>query len=626
LLRIVVTLLIAAIGAAFGGVETSAGAPELESVSLACTQAQKRTRSKALAAYKKLMPKQRKAYFKRVHSAKKRKAFVKKQQAKLKRLRAAAGDQVAAPRPPGPRPPAPGPLPGLPANPPPPPPSASATPGADLAVAITDAIDPLTQWNRQRYTITVTNNGPLGASGVTLSDPLLPALRLLSVKSSRGSSTCGLGPELACNLGGFAPGESATVTIEARVRGAGSVVATATAGSSTADHSPSNNTATATTIVSGSPGLPAASAGPACSPTLAPDPTDVGLNEGPTDYNHSVRPIGAVRAVMLFVDFSDAPQTEPTDSLFQALAPAATRLNAMSQGRLSLSITPLQTWLRMPRTSGSYNLDAVGGTPAQRDYIADAVALADPAVDFRDYQYVHVVAAAGAAFSNNTIWWAKSGGPIAVDGTQVKLAVITAGSERADAPVLVHEIGHAFGLPDVYDPHVTYSDGIRYVGHWDPMSRARSHADFTAWHKWKLGWLDPAHLRCLTTSGTIEETLTPVEAAGGVKAVVLQTGPSTAYVVEARELPRIGGGVCDFGVLVYALDATVHNGSPSGMRVKTAHPQPDPAPEELEACGPLSAGALDLGPGEVPAYEDGVLRVEVLIASEAGYRVRVTRK
>ena len=623
MLRIVTTLLVATVLAA-----VASAAPELSAAPQACTNAQKAKRSKAVADYKKQMPKLRKAYFKRVKSVKQRKAFTKKQQAKLKALqRALAACRGGTGSPPSPRPPPPGatppsPPPGLPpASPPPVLPS-----GADLAVAIADGIDPLTQWNRQVYTITVTNNGPLAASGVTLSDPLPSAFRLLSVKSSRGAHACSISPALSCSLGGFVRGESATVTVEVRVREAGAVANTASVGSPTADPIPSNNTATAMSSVAGSPELPPASTGPSCSPTLAPDPSDVGLNEGPTDFNHSVRPVGSVPAIMLFVDFSDAPQAEATQTLFESLVPAAERLNALSQGRLSLSITPLQTWLRMPKSSNAYNLDAVGGTPAQRDYIADAVALADPLVDFRNYQFVYVVAAAGAAFANNTIWWAKAGGAVPADGTQVKLAVITTGHERKDAPVLLHETGHAFGLPDVYDAHIVYSDGIKHVGHWDPMSRARSPADFTAWHKWKLGWLDAAHLRCLGAPGATEETLTPVEAPGGVKAVVLKTGPSTAYVVEARELPRIGGGICDYGVLVYALDARVRNGAPTGMRVKTAHPQPNPDPAEIEPCGPLYAGALDLGPGEVSTYEDSVLRVEVLIASESGYRVRVTRK
>ena len=123
-LRIVATLLIVGVAVALGGSLTAAGAPERETVATACTKAQKTTRTKALAAYKKLMPKQRRAYFKRVKSAKKRKAFVRKQEAKLKKLKTAAGCRVVTPR--SPSPPAPSPPTVTPPLPPIPPPAAPA--------------------------------------------------------------------------------------------------------------------------------------------------------------------------------------------------------------------------------------------------------------------------------------------------------------------------------------------------------------------------------------------------------------------------------------------------------------------------------------------------------------------
>ena len=67
-----------------------------------CTQAEKSTAAvAALASYQKKIPKERAAYFRKHRSAKLRKAFVKKQQAKLKRLRDAAA--LRPPLAPGPR-------------------------------------------------------------------------------------------------------------------------------------------------------------------------------------------------------------------------------------------------------------------------------------------------------------------------------------------------------------------------------------------------------------------------------------------------------------------------------------------------------------------------------------------
>ncbi|MBA3718174.1 MAG: hypothetical protein H0W87_08115, partial [Actinobacteria bacterium] len=74
-----------------------------------CTQAEKSAAVAALAAYRKAMPKQRAAYFRTHKSRKQRAAFVRRQQANLKRLQAAASCEVPPPQPPPPTPPPPPP-------------------------------------------------------------------------------------------------------------------------------------------------------------------------------------------------------------------------------------------------------------------------------------------------------------------------------------------------------------------------------------------------------------------------------------------------------------------------------------------------------------------------------------
>ena len=85
----------------------------------ACTPAETKRRQAALAAYRKRMAKDRAAFFRSHKSAKQRKAFVKRQHAKLKTLQRAAAACRASPKPPS----APPPLPPQPPPPPPPPPA-----------------------------------------------------------------------------------------------------------------------------------------------------------------------------------------------------------------------------------------------------------------------------------------------------------------------------------------------------------------------------------------------------------------------------------------------------------------------------------------------------------------------
>ena len=84
---------------------------------------------------------------------------------------------------------------------------------------------------------------------------------------------------------------------------------------------------------------------------------------------------------------------------------------------------------------------------------------------------------------------------------------------------------------------------------------------FLAWQKWKLGWLDPSQLTCLDGPGEVTTTITPLERSGGLKAIVVPTGLSSVYVIEARK--RIGEDdwLCDDGVLIYSVNSSIRSGN-----------------------------------------------------------------
>jgi len=105
------------------------------------------------------------------------------------------------------------------------------------------------------FTVTVTNRGPVTASGVTLTDALPLPFTLLSAVPSQGSCTLS-GGILTCNLGSLANGTAATVSILTRagLDGVYSNVASVTA--NLTELNPANNTSTVSVTANENPNVP----------------------------------------------------------------------------------------------------------------------------------------------------------------------------------------------------------------------------------------------------------------------------------------------------------------------------------------------------------------------------------
>ena len=366
-----------------------------------------------------------------------------------------------------------------------------------------------------------------------------------------------------------------------------------------------------------------------CSPTLFSAPYTE-MNEGTTHSVLPLRPDGRIRAVMLFVDFPQLPATESTSALYERLVPAARNwFSEVSYDRVRLDVAPISRWFRMPRPIGTYALADGISWQEHYDYIGDAVAAADMNVDFSRYDVVYVVAPKGSGIERSPAFHAYSGSGIEADGNELRAGATffedTKSSAEYAANVLVHETGHILGLPDLYDvPDPTWWRLFRFAGGWDMMSWNDPGTHFLAWNKWKLGWLDSSQLACLDGPGELTTTITPLARPGGLKAVVLPMGPSSAYVVEARRKIGEDSALCDTGVLVYSVSSTIKSGY-GPVRVRAA--QRDTSATLIDRCGPLYNAPFDKAEGEVATFQDANagFSLRVLSSGTSGYRVQVTR-
>ncbi|MFF4158342.1 M6 family metalloprotease domain-containing protein [Streptomyces sp. NPDC001678] len=360
------------------------------------------------------------------------------------------------------------------------------------------------------------------------------------------------------------------------------------------------------------------------------------VSEGARTPRGYARSSGVVRAATFLIDFPDAPaRTSPRKRYAEFFPAVADYYRVSSYGRLDYRSTPWPRWIRMSRPYRSYGITRGATFDPNRDdgYYAitkEILAAVGGRVDFRHYDLINVLATpeAGppAVQDVRSVTFAGAAtGLTSRNGTPIRNVSFIWSRQTGDSPyrVLNHENAHSFGLPDLYR-----GDQNRLprtpVGHWDPMDEDWGPSnDFLAWHKWKLGWLAPSQVHCVSRPGRRVLTLSPTSVPGGPKLAVIPLSPTRAITLEARAPGRLDHAVCRPGVLV----TTVASDLPSGG-----------APVRTSDATPGSRGCLTGDPNVSPALTDAPYRtgqrctaagvaIDVLGRDRAGnWRVLVTRR
>ncbi|WP_435303922.1 M6 family metalloprotease domain-containing protein [Streptomyces phaeoluteigriseus] len=371
--------------------------------------------------------------------------------------------------------------------------------------------------------------------------------------------------------------------------------------------------------------------------------TDAHHSEGLDTWNTAYpRPARTLDAVMIFLSFPDWVPMVPPAELAADHFPATTRyFQQASYGRFTLRAHPLKRWIRMPKPSTAYAIQRDWNAEHRGTYLRDALAAADGQVDFSRYDVVYLVADPDApGVDSDATKVVNMDTPLRADGTDIRRIVTVFEQHPPDRLVLAHETGHVFDLPDLYHrPTDGKGDWDTHVGDWDLMGSQFGLApDLFAWHKWKLGWLEPRQVVCVPRGTPTRLTLEPLGAGpdvpvslasgspafglgNGTKLAVVRTGAASALAFEARG--RIGNdrSSCRSGVLVYR----VRSGAESGrgpVEVVDAHPATDACWGD-SVYPPLADAPV--GPGESFTVPGEGVRVDVEGRTAAGaWTVRIT--
>ncbi|MFH8572722.1 M6 family metalloprotease domain-containing protein [Streptomyces sp. NPDC017993] len=353
--------------------------------------------------------------------------------------------------------------------------------------------------------------------------------------------------------------------------------------------------------------------------------SDAHHSEGVDSWNGSYpRPAGTLDAVMVFLSFPDAePVVRPRDLAADYFPATSHFFERASYGRFRLRPSIQKKWVQMPHVSTAYGIQRDWDSHRRANYLRDAVAAADSAVDFSRYDMVYFVADPDApGVDSDATKVVNLDQPMRADNADLRRFVTVFEQSPPDRNVLAHETGHVFDLPDLYHrPESGNGDWDTHVGDWDLMGSQFGLApDPFAWHKWKLGWIADNQVDCAElTSSTVHtlQTLSAPRAPGDKRRprlLVVRTGPDSALAMEARGATGNDRSVCSEGILVYRVRSDVASGS-GPVQVLDGHPG-------TEACWgtsvypPLADAPLGVGES-LRDTEDGV-RVQVVGRSADG--------
>ncbi|MXV86259.1 MAG: hypothetical protein F4117_11640 [Acidimicrobiales bacterium] len=321
---------------------------------------------------------------------------------------------------------------------------------------------------------------------------------------------------------------------------------------------------------------------------------------------------GKLRIGVLFVDFADVPATESIDTeIGRNLTPFEAILERSSYGKLDVEFVPHRTWLR----SSLQATDESRSGPSPYELFEEVVELAGDDVDFSALDHV-IVALPSAKFWLSATTpaagfqgplppmtllngdyrpdfggpnsWAAWGASHLVARGRFALPTLWPGDwrrhQQPDPPAGMRWIRTEWGLrglnanflADPTDPRLlgtwTFADGRTvdsYATHVEPQ-------EMLAWTRWKLDWLAPEQVACVTpTDETIE--LAPIADPGdGIAMGAIPITERQVIVLESRRKigfdadapsPVSGGARSNYprlleeGVLIYTVDAFLNEGN-----------------------------------------------------------------
>lgn len=282
--------------------------------------------------------------------------------------------------------------------------------------------------------------------------------------------------------------------------------------------------------------------------------------------------LGEQRAITLFVYFDDLPaEQKQIDEWKNNQIPTFERfVESMSYGKLKYKVDTFDQFLHIKKSVLSYNLDTAHDAPMKPNadaagLIRDAVAVADPLVDFSKYSFVNVVTASTTKIGFEGVLGGGGDGLFTADGVRFYAGTFGPIREYVDDPTakiwLLHEAGHLWGL---IHPFNTGGQSWGRPGYpkFSAMANGRSRApEFLAWERFVLGWFREDQVACISAPTQDSYTVKVSDLApntAGIKMLTIKLSDSEVIVLESRKASRDSQISTDEeGIFAYHINADI---------------------------------------------------------------------
>ncbi len=332
------------------------------------------------------------------------------------------------------------------------------------------------------------------------------------------------------------------------------------------------------------------------------DLREAGINSGTNPYEHDnlgakipgdrlQAVIGEFNVLAILVQFSDNPSGTASgyfDNLMFNVSSTSVRhyYRNASFGQLDIITVNLPSslgWRTAPQTYDYYVNDESGVNPESyprnsQKLVEDLVVMVDPVVDFSVYDndddgfvdvlmVIHAGPGAEMTGSDADMWshqWyiypMLTNDGAYVSSFTVQPEYLSVAGDMTIG-VFAHELGHAFGLPDLYDTDYSSqgigSWGIMAYGSWlGPYGNGGLPAHPCAWSRIQMGFLDPIRV----TTNLNSQSIADIKTSGEVYRLWTSGSLGNEYfLVENRQTTGYDSYLPGSGLLIWHIDEAMES-------------------------------------------------------------------